>query len=43
MGELLGAIEDGREPMNSARDNLASIRLCQAALRAVRTRTATPV
>ncbi len=33
MGELLCAIEDGREPLNSARGNLASIRLCQAALR----------
>ena len=36
MGELLSAIEDGREPLNSARGNLASIRLCQAALRSVR-------
>ena len=36
MGELLSAIEDDREPMNSARDNLRSIRLCRAALRSVR-------
>ena len=36
MGELLSAIEDDREPMNSARDNLRSIRLCQAALRSAR-------
>ena len=36
MGELLSAIEDEREPLNSARDNLGSIRLCQAALRSVR-------
>ena len=35
MGELLAAIEDDREPKNSARDNLRSIRLCQAALRSV--------
>lgn len=34
MGELLSAIEDDREPLNSARGNLASIRLCQAAIRA---------
>jgi len=37
MGELLCAIEDGREPQNSARGNLASILLCQAALRSSRT------
>ena len=36
MGELLSAIEDGREPLNSARGNLASIWLCQAALRSAR-------
>ncbi len=36
MGELMRAIEEGREPLNSARDNLASIRLCQSALRSVR-------
>jgi predicted dehydrogenase len=35
MGELLAAIEDDREPLNSARDNLLSIRLCQAALHSV--------
>ncbi len=34
MGELLCAIEEGREPMNSARGNLASLRLCLAAVRA---------
>ena len=43
MGELLCAIEDGREPLNSARDNLGSIRLCQAALRSVRAGGAAPV
>src|SRR5271156_2634738 len=32
MGELLCAIEEDREPLNSARGNLASIRLCQAAV-----------
>ena len=37
MGELLGAIEDDREPLNSARGNLVSLRLCQAALRSART------
>ncbi len=37
MGELLCAIEEGREPMNSARRNLASLRLCLAAVRAGRT------
>jgi predicted dehydrogenase len=36
MGELLCAIEDDREPLNSARGNLTSLRLCQAALRSVR-------
>ena len=36
MGELLCAIEEEREPLNSARDNLRSLRLCQAALRSVR-------
>jgi len=37
MGELLAAIEDKREPLNSARANLATIRLCQAAVRSART------
>ena len=37
MGELLCAIEEAREPMNSARANLDTIRLCQAALRSART------
>ncbi len=36
MGELLCAIEDNREPLNSARGNLSSLKLCQAALRSVR-------
>jgi predicted dehydrogenase len=43
MGELLCAIEDGREPLNSAHGNLGSIRLCQAALRSVRSGGAAPV
>jgi hypothetical protein len=33
----LCAIEDRREPLNSARDNLLSLKLCQAVLRSVRT------
>ena len=37
MGELLCAIEDRREPLNSARGNLVSLKLCQAALRSVET------
>jgi predicted dehydrogenase len=37
MGELLCAIENGREPLNSAHGNLLSLKLCQAALRSVRT------
>jgi predicted dehydrogenase len=36
MGELLCAIEEDREPLNSARDNLLSLKLCQAALHSVR-------
>ncbi|MEY4167413.1 MAG: Gfo/Idh/MocA family protein [Blastocatellia bacterium] len=32
MGELLGAIEHGRQPSNAARDNLQSLALCFAAL-----------
>jgi predicted dehydrogenase len=35
MGELLCAIEEDREPLNSARGNLHSLRLCQAALHSV--------
>jgi predicted dehydrogenase len=31
MGELLCAIEEGREPTNSARNNLRSLELCFAA------------
>ena len=31
MGELLCAIEEGREPQNSARDNLHSLEVCFAA------------
>ena len=37
MGELLCAVEDSREPLNSARGNLVSLKLCQGALRSVRT------
>jgi len=37
MGELLCAIEDNRAPLNSARGNLLSLKLCQGALRSVRT------
>ena len=37
MGELLCAIEERREPRNSARGNLASLRLCLAAVRSSRT------
>lgn len=32
MGELLCAIEEGREPLNNARDNLRGLALCFAAL-----------
>jgi predicted dehydrogenase len=32
MAELLSAIEEGREPYNSARDNLRSLELCFAAV-----------
>lgn len=32
MGELLCAIEEGRDPMNSARDNLRSLAVCFAAM-----------
>jgi predicted dehydrogenase len=37
MGELLCAIEEDREPANSARDNLKSLELCFAALHAADT------
>jgi len=37
MGELLCAIEEGREPLNSARANLFSLRLCLAAVKSGRT------
>ncbi|MEM7013161.1 MAG: Gfo/Idh/MocA family oxidoreductase [Verrucomicrobiota bacterium] len=37
MGELLCAIEDGREPNNSARGNLKSLELCFAALKSADT------
>jgi predicted dehydrogenase len=37
MGELLCGIEEAREPLNSARGNLLSLKLCQAAVRSVRT------
>jgi hypothetical protein len=43
MGELLCAIEDGREPLNSARGNLLSLKLCQAALRSAQMGSAVPV
>ena len=33
MGELLCAIEEDREPNNSARSNLKSLELCFAALK----------
>jgi predicted dehydrogenase len=37
MGELLCAIEDGREPLNSGRGNLLSLALCMAAVKSSRT------
>lgn len=37
MGELLRAIEEGREPTNGARDNLHSLALCFAACRSAET------
>jgi hypothetical protein len=37
MGELLCAVEDSREPLNSARGNLVSLKLCHGALHSVRT------
>ena len=37
MGELLCAIEEGREPANSAKNNLKSLSLCMAALRSAET------
>jgi predicted dehydrogenase len=43
MGELLCAIEDGREPLNSARGNLSSLKLCLAALRSVESGSPAPV
>jgi predicted dehydrogenase len=43
MGELLGAIEDDREPLNSARGNLTSLKLCLAALRSVSAGVPEPV
>jgi predicted dehydrogenase len=36
MGELLCAIEEDREPSNSARDNLSSLALCFAAVKSAR-------
>jgi predicted dehydrogenase len=41
MGELLCAIEDGREPTNGARENLDSLALCFAALASADTGTPT--
>jgi len=43
MGELLCAIEEGREPKNSARGNLFSLGLCLAAVESSRTGEAVPV
>jgi predicted dehydrogenase len=37
MGELLCAIEEDREPLNSARENLASLALCFAAVKSANT------
>jgi len=37
MGELLCAVEDGREPSNGARDNLRSLEICFAARSSART------
>ena len=37
MGELLCAIEENREPSNSARENLSSLALCFAAVKAANT------
>ena len=37
MGELLCAIEEGREPLNCARNNLVSLKLCLAAVKSSRT------
>ncbi|MGJ3242748.1 MAG: Gfo/Idh/MocA family protein [Opitutales bacterium] len=43
MGELLCAIEEGRQPENNARDNLSSLALCFAAIRAAETGQPQPV
>ena len=40
MGELLCAIEEGREPTNSARNNLKSLALCFAVIAAANDGTA---
>jgi hypothetical protein len=37
MAELLCAIAEGREPTNSARNNLKSLALCFAAIESART------
>jgi hypothetical protein len=37
MGELLCAIEENREPSNSARENLRSLAICFAAVKAADT------
>jgi len=39
MGELMCAIEDDREPSNSARENMKSLQFCHAALRSADTGT----
>jgi predicted dehydrogenase len=43
MGELLCAIDEGREPTNGARGNLKSLALCFAAMRATRTGAAVEI
>jgi predicted dehydrogenase len=37
MGELLCAVEEGREPLNGARENLRSLALAFAAIESART------
>jgi predicted dehydrogenase len=39
MGALLCAVETGKEPINSARGNLAALRLCQAAIESAKALT----
>jgi predicted dehydrogenase len=42
MGELLSAIEDNRQPLNNARDNLRSLALCFAAVKSADSGRAVP-